>query len=176
LTKSAKGTGNVDNQSRPAGLVIPTLYYDDVGAAMEWLVKVFGFKERFHYGSGDEVAGCQLEAGGGFVMLGKSRAGQSPGWGDSAVMGPPRPGEFNTLVSVHVKDIDQHCSFAHTLGAKIIHQPTTYAFGERQYPVEDPFGVRWSFRRRWRTWRRRTGERACRKGRKMAASALVAGP
>ena len=24
-------------------------------------------------------------------------------------------------------------------------EPTTYAFGERQYTVEDPFGVRWSF-------------------------------
>ena len=56
------------NRSRPPGHIIPTLYYADVGEAIEWLSRAFGFAEVFRYGSPASVEGAQMAAGGGFVM------------------------------------------------------------------------------------------------------------
>ena len=36
----------VTNRSAPASTIVPTLTYDDVGRAMEWLCGTFGFTER----------------------------------------------------------------------------------------------------------------------------------
>jgi uncharacterized glyoxalase superfamily protein PhnB len=134
----------VANRSRPPG-VIPTLYYEDVGRAIEWLCGAFGFTERFRYGSEDRVAGAQLSAGDGFVMLSLVRVGQSPEWGDRAQLRQPRDGEVSLLLSVHVDDIDKHFERAKQFGARIVHEPETYNFGERQYTAEDHAGYRWGF-------------------------------
>jgi uncharacterized glyoxalase superfamily protein PhnB len=133
------------NQSRPPGQVIPTLYYDDVGKALAWLCDAFGFEERFRYGPPDDLGGAQLRAGGGTVMIGKSRVGQSPGWGDTATLGPPLDARLSVSISVHIDDVDQHCERARRARARIIHAPETYPFGERQYMAEDFAGNRWGF-------------------------------
>jgi uncharacterized glyoxalase superfamily protein PhnB len=134
----------VENRSRPPG-VIPTLYYADVGAAIDWLCLAFGFVERFRYGPEGRPEGAQLDVGEGAVMLSMARAGQGPGWDDGVRFQPPREGELNAVMSIHVEDIDQHFERAGSFGAKILHPPETYAFGERQYTAEDPEGHRWAF-------------------------------
>jgi len=133
----------VDNRSRPPG-IIPTLYYEDVGEAIDWLCNAFGFKERFRYGPEDAVQGAQLQAGDGVVMLGVARMGQSPEWDDEMEMRPPRKDEANVVIGVHVANIDQH-ERAREFGAMIISEPETHTFGERQYTAEDPAGYRWGF-------------------------------
>ena len=133
----------VVNRSRPTG-VIPTLYYEDVASAIAWLCGAFGFRERFRYGPPDDTAGAQLDAGDGIVMLGRARRGQSAEWDDGLVLGPPA-GITSVVVSVRVVDIDAHHERAKTFGARIVHEPETYHFGERQYSAEDLEGHRWTF-------------------------------
>ena len=134
----------VANRSRPRG-IIPTLYYEDVAKAIDWLCGAFGCAERFRYGPQDHVAGAQLTAGDGVVMLSVARVGQSPRWEDKAEFGPPRDREVTVVLSVHVEDVDQHFERAQQFGARIVHEPETYNFGERQYTAEDVAGYRWSF-------------------------------
>lgn len=144
LLHCRRGGSIVQNRSRPPG-IIPTLYYEDVGAAIDWLCQAFGFVERFRYGPEGRPEGAQLVAGDGAVMLSAARAGQGPAWDDGAQLRPPRDGEVNAVMSVHIEDIDQHFAHAESFGAKILHPPETYAFGERQYTAEDPAGYRWAF-------------------------------
>ncbi len=133
------------NRSRPPGDVIPTLYYEDVEKAIDWLCGAFAFTERFRYGPPGSVGGAQLVAGGGIVMVSKGRVGQGPGWGDNATFKPPPDGEISVLISVHVEDVDRHFEQAKQYGARIVHPPETYPFGERQYTAEDIAGHRWAF-------------------------------
>ncbi|CAN5607530.1 hypothetical protein BH20ACT19_BH20ACT19_01000 [soil metagenome] len=46
---------------------------------------------------------------------------------------------------VRVKDVDAHVEHARGCGARILHPPTNYPYGERQYEVEDVGGHRWTF-------------------------------
>ena len=78
-------------------------------------------------------------------MLGKSRVGQSPNWGDGAVLRPPDGGVMNAITGVHVEDIDVHHERAREFGARIALAPETHPFGERQYTAEDLEGQRWAF-------------------------------
>jgi uncharacterized glyoxalase superfamily protein PhnB len=41
-------------RSAPRGTIIPSLIYDDVAQAIDWLCDVFGFKERLRMPGGDE--------------------------------------------------------------------------------------------------------------------------
>ena len=134
----------VVNRSRPPGIV-PSVYYEDVELAIDWLCNAFGFTERFRYGPEASVAGAQLAAGDGVVMLSLARVGQSPEWGDSAEFRPPHDGDVSVVLSVHVEDVDQHFERAKQFGARIVHEPETYTFGERQYTAEDLAGYRWAF-------------------------------
>ena len=134
----------IANRSRPPGIV-PTLYYAKVGETIDWLCGAFGFAERFRYGPEGNVGGAQLVAGDGTVMLSKARVGQGPKWGDGAQLGPPRSGEVSVILSVHVEDIDAHFERAKQFGVRILHEPETHPFGERQYTAEDLAGYRWAF-------------------------------
>lgn len=53
--------------------VIPSLRYRDAHAAIDWLVRVFGFtKQAVHEGPNNSVLHAQLTYGGGMVMLGST--------------------------------------------------------------------------------------------------------
>ena len=134
------------NGSRPPGTVVPSLIYEDVAKAIDWLCDTFGFAERLRASGPDgRVEHAQLTIGEGSVMLGRQRTGQGFGSPDSAELRPPRQGEVSHYVSVHVQDVDRHHDHASERGARILHPPTDYPFGERQYTAEDPAGHRWSF-------------------------------
>ena len=137
----------IENQSALSGTIIPTLIYNDVGRAIDWLCEVFGFAERLRaVGEGGKVGHAQLAIGQGGVMLGESRKGQgfadAP---DSAEFRPPRPNEVSQVLMVQVEDVDQHYEHAKQSGARILQSPKTHVFGERQYTAEDPEGYRWTF-------------------------------
>lgn len=135
----------VVNRSRPPGTLVPALYYQDVEKAIDWLCGAFGFDERYRYGSEARVEGALLAAGDGAVMLGVARVGQGPAWPDDAELRSPRAGEVDVVLGVHVEDVDRHFEQAKEFGARIVHPPETYPFGERQYTAEDLAGYRWSF-------------------------------
>jgi uncharacterized glyoxalase superfamily protein PhnB len=46
---------------------------------------------------------------------------------------------------VRVDDADTHCERARKYGARILMEPTTFEYGERQYTAEDPAGHQWTF-------------------------------
>ncbi len=130
------------NRSAPPGAVVPTLIYDDVPAAVEWLCATFGFQRRVLAGSSH----AQLLIGAGAVILGASRKGAGfAEAADEAEFRPPVPGIVSHGVHVAVEDVDGHYAHSVAAGAKILQPPTEYMFGERQYTVEDPEGHRWTF-------------------------------
>jgi uncharacterized glyoxalase superfamily protein PhnB len=138
----------VKNRSRPAGVVIPTLIYDDVPVAVEWLCRVFGFSARIVAGT----THAQLACGeGGGVMLGSARVerrtveGAEGAEGAARVFEPPGAGPIGQVLLVVVDDVDAHCRHAMAAGATIEAPPATFPYGERQYTASDFAGHRWTF-------------------------------
>ena len=57
--------------------VVPYLLYEDAGAAMDWLIRVFGFTERVRDRQSDGTVqhGELLTGNGGVIMLGSPGSG-----------------------------------------------------------------------------------------------------
>jgi uncharacterized glyoxalase superfamily protein PhnB len=125
----------VINRSAPKVTVVPVLVYEDVGTAIDWLCDVLGFTERLRVNTPRGVVHAQLTVGDGALMLGRRG-------GDFC---PPRPGEVNQYVHVHVDDVDRHHEHTRQRGARIVQELTNMPFGQRLYSVEDPGGHRWTF-------------------------------
>jgi uncharacterized glyoxalase superfamily protein PhnB len=113
----------IANRSVPAATVIPVLAYDDVARASDWLCRAFGFTERLRIA--DHRAQLVL--------------------GDGAVILTSRGSEGRGAVLVRVRDADRHHERAKESGARILHPPTDYPYGERQYVAEDLGGHVWTF-------------------------------
>jgi uncharacterized glyoxalase superfamily protein PhnB len=120
------------NRSIPQATVIPVLIYPDVRAAVAWLSAAFGFVERVKIG---EDHRSQMQVGDGAVIIGDVRHDRRP----------PRPGEVTHSVTVRVADVDAHRVRAEAHGARIVTEPTSFEYGERQYTAEDPAGHQWTF-------------------------------
>jgi len=121
------------NQSAPPGAIVPRLIYDDVAKAVGWLCGAFGFTERLRTPPEPDgtIHHVQLAAGTGSMIL-TGRPSQAP---DLYVDG----------IMVRVGNIDAHCARARQFGAKILSEPDSKPFGERQYSAEDLEGRRWAF-------------------------------
>jgi uncharacterized glyoxalase superfamily protein PhnB len=115
------------NRSMPSADVIPVLHYPDVRAAVEWLGAAFGFRERLRIA--DHRA--QLSVGAGSIVVAASGAANAPPTGQS--------------VMVRVRDVDAHCARARAAGARIVQEPSTFPYGERQYSAVDAGGHTWTF-------------------------------
>jgi uncharacterized glyoxalase superfamily protein PhnB len=92
--------------------------------AAKWLCDAFGFTERLRIG-GHRI---QLHVGDGAIVVIEGDSDSSGG-----------------RVMVPVDDVDGHYARAVAAGAKVLGEPTTYPFGERQYSVIDIGGHRWTF-------------------------------
>ena len=120
------------NPSVPPAWVVPVLTYDDVDAAVDWLVRVLGFAERVRIG--DHRA--QLAYGDGAVIVADATHGRG-------VL--PQDAPVNQSLLVRVDDIDGHHRAALAAGGQIRSEPADQPFGERQYSVIDPGGHLWTF-------------------------------
>ena len=86
--------------------VYPFLRYADAEAALEWLGRAFGFKERAVYRSDDAtgtIHHAEISLGPGIVMF-----------------GPGDPGEHGIYVAVD--DADAHYERAKATGAEIVRE------------------------------------------------------
>jgi uncharacterized glyoxalase superfamily protein PhnB len=133
----------IANRSKPPGPVTPVLVYEDIGKAIDWLCDTFGFTEHFRYGREGKVEGASLNVGQGSVMLSSARVGHGPH--DNTEFRAPRPDELDHSVMVHVEDVDAHHERAKQRGARILLEPATHPFGERQYSAKDFAGHLWAF-------------------------------
>ena len=59
------------NRSAPQAVVVPILVYEDVGEALEFLSRAFGFKERLRAEWGGSISHAQMDIGSGSIMMGK---------------------------------------------------------------------------------------------------------
>jgi uncharacterized glyoxalase superfamily protein PhnB len=129
--------------------IVPMLAYEDGPAAMDWLVRAFGFTERSRSldGSG-RLSHGDLEIGGQMIML----ATPSPNY-----RGPRKHRETCAAAAawhdvpwvidgllVYVDDIRAHAERARSAGAIILTEVES-AFDGWMYRAEDVEGHRWMF-------------------------------
>ena len=129
--------------------VIPMVAYENGPAAMDWLARVFGFRERARMlGDDGRLSHGEMEAGGGLVML----ATPSPYY-----HGPRRHREESAEarrwsevpyiidgVLVYVDDVASHFQRAKAEGATIL-SPLEEGGEGKRYRAEDLEGHRWMF-------------------------------
>jgi uncharacterized glyoxalase superfamily protein PhnB len=126
-------------QNPPEGFprIAPYLLYEDVDAAVEFLVTAFGFTREVRLAGPDGKAmHAEVRLGDGVVMMGR------PG---EDYRNPKHLGGVTQLVYVYVDDVDRHCETATAAGAKIILELADQFYGDRTYGAEDPEGHQWSF-------------------------------
>jgi uncharacterized glyoxalase superfamily protein PhnB len=117
--------------------VVPYLMYEDAGAAMDWLIRMFGFTERARVRQSDGAVrhGELLTGGGGVIMVG------SPGGG---FLGPAKLGEVTQLQCITITDLVAHRERVQAAGAEVS-ELSMRANRAQSYTVDDPEGHRWYF-------------------------------
>jgi uncharacterized glyoxalase superfamily protein PhnB len=120
--------------------IFPFLRYQDASAAVEWLVRAFGFEKRMvAQGSDGTIAHAELSLGPGIIMLG-------PAKDDMLRMKSPRDlPAVNQGIYVWIEDVDAHCDRAKAAGAEIVRGPEDTEYGSREYTARDLEGHLWSF-------------------------------
>jgi uncharacterized glyoxalase superfamily protein PhnB len=129
--------------------VIPMLSYEDAGAAADWLVQAFGFRERHRFADDDgTVLHAELELGDGVVMLGSPPGYVAPRRHRESCDVARRTYSSSYVVDgtlVYVDDVDAHAGRAREAGAALLSEPEDQPYGDRTYRVEDLEGHRWMF-------------------------------
>jgi uncharacterized glyoxalase superfamily protein PhnB len=119
------------------GQITPYLLYEDAAAALDWLSRVFGFKETLRFtDAAGRVTHAEMDAGGGQFMLGE------PGGGYQS---PRRTGHHNAFLHVLVDDVDARFERAMAASATILAEPEDKEYGERSFGCQDLEGHRWTF-------------------------------
>jgi uncharacterized glyoxalase superfamily protein PhnB len=117
--------------------VTPYLLYEDGAAALDWLVRAFGFREVRRTTGGAGGMHAELDLGDGtLVYLGQPT---NPEFRN------PRECGRTSSVYVMVEDVDTHYERAHAAGAEIIEELIDLPFGHRRYGCRDPQGHEWFF-------------------------------
>lgn len=132
------------NRSMPTETVIPTLIYDDLQTAIDWLSKYFGFSVVWRI----QDHGALLALGEGSVYVRPPRqigtGAARMATGGIQPMGAAGAGCSGSL-TWRLDDVTIHYENVLRLGATILQQPTDEVYGERQYAVADLAGNRWVF-------------------------------
>lgn len=115
--------------------VMPSLRYEDVGAALEWLGDVFGLIEHLRWTGPDGVVRhAEVRLGRGYVEL-SSATEECPS--------PKALGGVSHSIVMLVDDVDAHYEHAWASGATILSEPEDKPWGLRQYTAQDLEGHRW---------------------------------
>jgi uncharacterized glyoxalase superfamily protein PhnB len=123
--------------------IIPQIPYQNVGAALSFLQRAFGFREiataRLVTASG-AIDHASLEFAGAVIGIGPE--------GHHGTISPRSGGVETQYISVYVDDVDAHHQRAVAAGARIASGLGEYFWGEeghRTYEALDPEGHRWRF-------------------------------
>ena len=124
---------------QPVSQLTPYLLYKDVGRALGWLRKAFGFREfgdRFLGADGTvQHAAMQLADGSVFMM----------GCPGPKYKNPKKLGAVTQILYVNVDNVDRHFARAKKSGASILEKPADTFYGDRRYGAADPEGHQWYF-------------------------------
>ena len=119
--------------------ITPYLYYEDVAGALDWLSRVFGFRERKKETMRNpegEVVHTAMELGAGVIMMGCPAADYKC---------PKRLGHVTQNLYVYVRDVERHCKDAKEAGATILSEVEDTFYGDRRYGAADLEGHHWYF-------------------------------
>jgi uncharacterized glyoxalase superfamily protein PhnB len=118
---------------------IPVLVYEDIAAAHDYLVRVFGFRaggvDRDEEG---RPVHAEVHAGEGVIYL--HRVAPEFLVASRASLGADTAG-----VDVIVEDVEAHHAHAKVEGATIVYPPADMPYGVREYGARDLEGRLWSF-------------------------------
>lgn len=126
--------GNIEMWKSPS--VVPSISYKDLDEAIEWLTRVFGFRERSE---------SRLRwPGGGMTWfeIGDSLFNISTpdrAWDRPAAASP------GLVMKVYVDDVDKHFAQAKAQGAHIVSEPEDGFWGGRIYRCLDYEDNKWEF-------------------------------
>jgi uncharacterized glyoxalase superfamily protein PhnB len=126
-----------------ARAICPSLKYDDVPRAINFLCSAFGFEEYAAFaGSGRTAAHAQLQLGRNFVMIGATTIDKGPVSTAQALAGA-----LGGIYVVLERDADIDAQFARACaaGATIVCEPESPLQGGRNYTVSDCEGYVWIF-------------------------------
>jgi PhnB protein len=117
--------------------IIPYLIYRDVGAALDFLCRAFGFKEEQRHGTPSGGMHGEASFQDQLVMLGQ-------GGREHSLKTPKDVGAATMGVFIYLDDVDTHYEAAKAADAEIVHPPKDVAYG-RTYWANDPEGHPWFF-------------------------------
>src|SRR5712672_3109280 len=111
----------------PISRLTPYLLYRDVGRALRWLNKAFGFREfgeRFQGSDGTIQHAAMQLADGSIFMMG------CPG---PQYKNPKKLGGVTQHLYINVDDVDKRYVRAKKAGARIVQKPADTFYGDRRY-------------------------------------------
>lgn len=120
--------------------VTPYLLYKDVGKALKFHSKAFGFIEEGQRFTGEDGvishAAMRISSEGDVFMMG------CPG---PKYKNPKQLAGVTTLMYITVDNVDKHFARAKKAGAKILNKLEDTFYGDRRYGALDPEGHQWYF-------------------------------
>ena len=135
------------------GRIVPFLGYEDAAAAIEWLERVFGFRENreARYEENGTITHAELDLEGATIFLSTPAGYASPRTLRAESETARRAYDNPWVIDGHfveVDDVDAHYERARAAGATILREPEEPGTGFRIYTAEDPEGHRWMFGQR----------------------------
>lgn len=119
--------------------IVPMLAYEDAPAAIDFLCRAFGFKERWRMvGEDGSIGHAEVELDENIVMLASV-------WRDGGLATPNELGAVHGQLRCAVPDVDAHYRQARAAGAIVLDEPADQDYGDRVYRAIDPEGHRWIF-------------------------------
>ncbi len=120
--------------------ITPNVFYDDLGSALEFLAKTFGFETRMLMpGPEGNIIHAEMRVLDSVIML--SPTTDSDAWASPQSQG----GSVTQSLYIYVDDVDAHCARAQSTGASIVAELEDMFWGDRTYVAADPEGHRWIF-------------------------------
>ena len=120
--------------------ITPNIFYDDPGAALDWLGKAFAFETRMSMpGPDGSVMHAEMQVADSVVMMSPTAATEE--WKSPKGLA----GSVTQTLYVYVDDLDAHCAQARGAGAEILSEPEDMFWGDRTYVARDLEGHRWTF-------------------------------
>jgi uncharacterized glyoxalase superfamily protein PhnB len=118
--------------------ITPYLLYEDVGGALKFLAKAFGFEKYGAQmrGKNGKINHAAMKLGDDLIMMG------CPG---SGYRNRKHLGHATQSLYVNVEDVDKHFGRAKKAGATILQEPADTEYGHRRYGASDPEGHQWYF-------------------------------
>lgn len=118
------------------GGFVPYLPYEDAGAALDWLSRVFGFEERARYVDKD-----------GVVQQAEMRAGAAELWVSGLRPGADADKYADNWIGVWVDDVDAMYERIRAAGIEVA-APVDKDYDVRTIDLKDPGGYWWGFMKR----------------------------